>query len=324
MGAIFIVVVAVAIVLTVHQPSSPAGPSPSPTLAAPGPTGIFPQPPKVSFSFTMPPSIPTSLPTYTFQPPGLSSIEQTAVKAAPALGLEPTPVTLVRGGSYTKTWSRPNDAALTVTQTNGAMSITFRQVKSSKPLSPIAPEAAVQQFLIAVIPPTQNLSIKAAGTTNGPFDGLLVIDTPPPASFKNYFYSYIVASYPLLTADLSISPVSVIADSGGIIRSANIIPPPASFQTGTATPLLTRDEVLGSLTAGRGTLLDTHNPQTPEQGVVPDFSSFVIEDSAIVYAPQKNLLLPALYMTGTGKTVTGAVQNATLFLWLVPAGNGQL
>ena len=323
MGAIFIVVVVVAVALTVRQPPSPAGPSPSPTLAAPGPTGIFPQPPKVAFTFATPPAIPASLPMYTFQPAALSSVEQTEGKAAPGLNLGATPSTLIRGDSYTKTWSRPNEAALTVTQTNGALSITFRQVKSTKPPNPITPEVAVQQFLAAVVPPTQNLTIKAAGTTSGPFDGLLVLDTPPPASFKNYFYSYIVESYPLLTADLSITPVSVIADGGGIIRSANVVPPPASFQAGTATPLLTLDEILASLTAGRGTLLDTHNPQTPDQGAVPDFSSFVIDRATVVYAPQNNLLLPALYMTGTGKTAGGAVQNATLFLWLIPAGNGQ-
>lgn len=322
-GAVFIIVVVAVFVLTVRQSASPAVPAPEPTLAAPGPTGIFAQPPKVAFSFLAPPTIPASLPMYTFQPAPLSSVEQMAGKAAATLGLATAPSTLIRGGSYTKTWSRPNEAALTVTQTNEFISLSFRQAKSNQTPNALAPDVAVHQFLLALVPPTQNLTIRAAGTTSGPFDGLLVLDTPAPTSFKNYFYSYILGSYPLLTSDLSITPVSVIADSGGIIRFANIVPPPSSFQAGTATPLLTRDQVLASLAAGLGTLLDTHSPQTPEQGEIPNFSNFVIEDSAIVYAPQKNLLVPAIYMTGTGTTAAGAVQKATLFLWLVPAGSIQ-
>ncbi len=323
-GIIFIVGVAAVLALVVRQSAPPPSSHPEPTLAAPGPTGIFTQPAKVAFSFSAPPTIPASLPIYTFQPAPLSSVEKTAGNAAAALDLDATPSTLIRGGSYTKTWSRPDEAALAVTQTNGIISVTFRQVKSKQAPNTITQDAAVRQFLQTLVPATPNLSIQAAGTTSGPFDGLLVLDTPSPTSFKNYFYSYTVASYPLLTPDLSIEPVSVIADSGGIIRFANIVPPPASFQAGAAVPLLTGDQILENLAAGRGTLLDTHNPQTPEQGEIPGFSRFVIEESAIVYAPQKNLLLPAIYMTGTGVANTGSIQKATLFLWLIPAEPIQL
>jgi len=319
-GAIFISIVVAAVFLTRRQSVSPPGPTPQPTLAAPAPTGIFTQPPNVTFSFASPPAIPASIPIYTFAPASLSSVEQMAGKAATSLGLGATPSTLIRGGSYTKTWSRPNEAVLTVTQTNGGISVTFRQAKTTQAPGALAPDVAVQQLLLALIPPTANLSVRAAGMVDGPFDGLLVLDTPAPPSYKNYFYSYTLDGLPVLTSDFSITPVSVIADSGGVIRFANIVPPPSSFQVGAATPLLTRDQVLASLTAGRGALLDTHDPQSPEQGAVPGFSKFVIEESRIVYAPQNNMLLPALYMTGTGTAKGGGVQKATIFLWLIPEG----
>ena len=315
-GSIFIIVVVAAVVLTRHKPAPPPVTTPQPTLALPAPTGIFPQPPNVTFSFASPPSIPTSLPSYAFQPAPLSSVEQVAAKAAITLNLGATPSALTRGGSYAKTWSRPNEATLTVTQTNERVTLSFRQIKSVRPPVVIAPDVAVQQFLLALIPPTANLSVRAAGTTNGPFDGLLVLDTPAPTSFKNHFYSYALGAYPLLTPELSITPISVIADSGGIIRFATIALPPSSFQAGASLTLLTANQILASLTAGRGTLLDTHNPQTPDQGEVPNFSKFIIEDARIVYAPKEKFLLPALYMTGTGSAAGGAAQKATIFLWL--------
>lgn len=319
-GVVFIIIVVAVAMLTRRQPASSPAPTAQPTLAPPAPTGIFTQPHNVTFSFASPPAIPTDLPGYIFQPVSLSSIEQAAARAATILNLGATPSTLIRGGSYTKTWSRPNEAVLTVTQTNGSISVTFRQAKTTQTPGALAPDVAVQQFLLALIPPTANLSMRAAGTVDGPFDGLLVLDTPAPTSFKNYSYSYALGSYPLLTPDLSISPVSVIADSGGIIRFANIVPPPASFQQISPPTLLTANGVLVSLTARRGVLLDTHNPQTPEQGEVPGFSKFVIEDSKIVYAPRDNFFLPALYMTGTGTDAGGGVQKATIFLWLFQEG----
>lgn len=319
-GAAFVIIIVAVVMLLQRQSVSSPGPTPQPTLAPPAPAGIFTQPPNVTFSFAAPLSIPASLPSYTFQPVSLSSVEQVAAKAATTLNLGATPSAITRGGSYAKTWSRLNEASLTVTQTNERITLSFRQVKSIRPPVVIAPDAAAQQFLLALIPPTANLSVRAAGTTSGPFDGLFVLDSPAPTSFKNYFYSYALGTYPLITADLSITPVSVIADSGGIIRFATIAPPPASFQAGASLTLLTADQVLASLTARRGTLLDTHDPQTPDQGAVPDFSKFIIEDIKIVYAPKENLLFPALYMTGTGSAAGGATQKATIFLWLIPEG----
>lgn len=316
-GVIFLAVVVVVILLVSGRPTTPGGELVQPTLAPPAPSGGLTQPPNVAFSFATQPNIPATLPTYTFESMPLASIEALAAKAAATLGLSATPSALTRGDSYTKTWSRTNEAALTVTQTLGRVTMTFRQAKTSQSPGSLAPDVAVQQFLLALVPPTASLSVRAAGTESGPFNGLLVFDTPPPASYQNYFYSYTVSSYPVLSPDLSLVPMSVIADSGGIIRFANIVPPPLSVQAGRSVPLLTPDQVLASLAAGRGSLLDTHNPQTPDQGAVPNFSKLVIEEAKIVYAPEGNQLLPALYMTGTGTSTGGAVQKATLFLWLL-------
>lgn len=317
-GAIFIIVLTAVLLFFRQQPGTLTGPAVSPTLAPPAPTGIFQQPPNVAFSFASPPVIPATLPTYVTNPLPLTSVEQTANKAVPALGLSASASTIIRGNSYTKTWSRGNDASLKITQTGDSISVSFTQSKTNQTPGSITPDVAVQQFLLLLIPPTTGFSIRASGTSPGPFDGLLVLDTPPPVSFQNYFYTYILSSYPVLTAGLSLTPISVIADSGGIIRFAYIVPPPASYSIAQTVSLLSPDQVLVSLTAGRGTLLDTYNPQNPEQGAVPNFSKFVIETAQIVYAPKNNTLLPALYMTGTGSSSSGTSQKATIFLWLTP------
>ena len=316
-GAIFILVVI--LVILASRQSSPAqttAPSVRPTLAAPAPTTIFTQPSNVTFSFAASPTIPTSLPSYTVQPMPLSSIEQIAEQSTAALALGATPSALTRGDSYTETWSRPNEAALTITKTNNLTTLSFRQIKSKRPPNVLAPGAAAQQFLALLVPPTEGLVVRVTGTTNGPFNGLLVLDSPAPTSFTNYYYSYFLDDYPILTTGLSISPASVIADDGGVVRFASVVPPPSSLQIGTPVALLTVNQVLASLMAGRGTLLDTHNPETPDQGVVPNFSKFIIEDAKVVYAPKEAQLLPALYMTGTGTATGGATQKATIFLWL--------
>jgi len=321
-GVIVLCVLAVAaFVLTRGHQVAPGGLGVSPTLAPPAPTGIFPQPPNVKFSFKIAPNIPTSLPIYTFQPASYATIDQLAARAATTLNLGATPSAITRGGSTTKTWSRPNEAELSLSQTNGTINLVYRQAKSSESPGALSPDVAVQQFLLSVIPLTPNMSIRASGTDNGPFDGLLIFDNPPPTSFTNCYYSYVLGTYPVISSDLSIAPISIIADAGGIIRFANITPPPTSIQMSGAAPLLTQENILSSLAAGRGVLLDTHSPQAPNQGAVPVFSSFQINDTKIVYAPQGNFLMPALYITGNGTALNGASQNATIFLWLSPAGN---
>ena len=192
-GAVIIVIVVVA-ALFAGRTGSSTGPAAQPTLAQPAPTGIFTQPANVTFSFTSTPTIPSSLPTYTFQPIPLTTVEQEAANAAPGLGLDATPSALTRGGSYMKTWSRGSDALLTLTQTSGAVTVVFHQIKAVQSPGALAPDIAIQQFLLALIPPQTNVSLRAAGTSNGPFDGLLVLDTPPPTSYTNYLYSYVIGS----------------------------------------------------------------------------------------------------------------------------------
>lgn len=296
-------------------------PTPYPTLAPPAPTGNFPQPTNVVFSFATPPVIPASLPAYSYQPMSLASVESVAAKAAPSLGLSATPSALTRGGSYTKTWSRGNDANLIVTQTNDLITTTYHQIKSTTPPGALPPDVAVQQFLLSLVPSSQNISVRAAGTSSGPFDGLLVLDTPPPKSYTNYFYSYTISGIPVLTTDLSLAPASIIADGGGIIRSASIVPPPALPTQRGAVSLISKDQVLASLSAKRGVFLDVHSPQAPEQGVVPAFTKFVISDIKLVYAPKDGQLLPAFYLTGSGTTAGGQKQDATIFLWAYAEGS---
>src|SRR5258706_4170391 len=268
----FIVIVILVVLIFIKKSPISTGPTAPPTLAIPAPTSIFVQPANVVFSFISPPLLPTSLPTYSFQPISLATVEQIAGNAAVNLGLGSTPSALTRGNSYTKTWSRPNEAVLTVTQTEGSINTIFRQAKSNKLPGALTPDVATQQFLSIFIPPATNLSVAASGTTNGPFDGMLVLDTPTPTAFKGYSYSYTLSSYPVLTPDLSIAPIFIVTDSGGIIRFASITPPPSTLQEEKAISLLNHNQILDSLAAGRGTLLDTHSPLTPERGVVPNFS----------------------------------------------------
>lgn len=295
-------------------------PTPFPTLAPPAPTGVFPQPTGAVFSFATAPSLPASLPAYSYQPMTLSAIESLSAKTAVSLDLSATPSALTRGGSYTKTWSRGNDANLIVTQTNDLITITYHQIKSTTSPGTFTPDVAVQQFILSLVPAAQGINVRPAGTSSGPFDGLLVLDTPLPKSYMNYFYSYVTSGAPILTTGLSLAPISVIADSGGIVRSASIIPPPTLTTQGGAVNIISNEQILASLSGGRGLLLDVHAPQAPEQGVIPTFTKFIITDVKLVYAPKDSQLLPALYLTGSGTTASGQKQDATIFLWAYAEG----
>jgi len=320
--AIIFLLIAIAVFLFVsrQREAGLTGLTPSPTLAPPAPSGIFPQPTNAVFSFASPPGTPSTAPSYTFVPPTLASIESMVGRSAQALDLSSTPSSLIRDGVYTKTWSRPGEAKVVVTQKNNAIGITFQQAKSSQPPGVFTPDVAVQQFLLSLVPISPGITVYAAGSSSGPFDGLLVLDTPSPSSYKNYLFSYAVDQKPILTSALSLTPVSVIADSGGIIRSASIVPPPTAVQAAVSLALLSPEQILASLAAGRGTLLDVHNPQTPEQGELPAFSAFTITDVKIVYAPQNNMLLPAFYLSGTGTAPAGKAQQAIIFLWAFQEG----
>lgn len=292
-----------------------------PSLAQPAPTGTaFDQPPNVQFSFAAPPSIPTSLPTYQFGGATLSSVEQAAQRATTALGLETVPSVLQMTDAYTKTWSRPNEAALTVTQTTSGITLSFQQAIAQKGQTQKQPANAAGDFLSLFFTSAPGVSIEQTSVLSGPFDGLLVLDPPDPPQYQAYNFRYAIGGYAIITAGFGYDTASIVVDGAGAIRSANITPPPSSIQRVGTVDLLLVDQILLSLSAGRGVAVDAHNPESASLGEKPAFSSFTIEDVKIVYAPQGSQLLPALLLSGTGAGSGGLTQRATFFLWAFPSG----
>lgn len=293
-------------------------PTPLPTFAPPAPTGsVFVQPQSVIFSFNQQPDTPAVLPAYTFTSPTVEALSQIAAKAAPALSLGSEAKSLLRGSVFTRTWSRPNEADLVVTRSDNDLSIVYHQAKSAGQ-SGLDPQAAAKQLGELLIALPQGVSLVAAGAGNGPFNGLLVIDPPAPPSYKEFFYSYTIGGYPILSRVLGAAPVSVVVDGRGVVRSATISPPPADVTQTASVNILATDQILQNLKARRGAILNTYESQAVNEAKEPIFSSFQIEETKIVYAPRDSQLLPAFLLTGTGADANSKQQKATFFLWAFP------
>lgn len=318
-GLVFIVVAVIALGIFLGRGKGTAPTTPAPLAPQAPPNESFIQPPKVAFSFTTTPTIPPALPTYQFQGATRASVEQLAQTAASSLNLQATPSSLQMTDTYTKTWARPNQAQLVVTQTKDGVTLSFQQILAIKGQPVKAPAAAASAFLSLFFSPTPAVSVIQIDASPGPFDGLLVLDPPNPPEYKKYNYRYYLGGYAIVTSGLNDNAAFVIVDSAGVVRSANIVPPPASIAPAGETPVLTPDQIRSSLSAGKGSLVNAYNPQDPAVGSAPVFSSFSVENTQIVYTPQNSQLLPAFLLSGTGTAEGGVTQKATFFLWAYPA-----
>ncbi|MCX6791656.1 MAG: hypothetical protein NT149_01295, partial [Candidatus Gottesmanbacteria bacterium] len=213
--------------------TTPATPIPLAPQAPPNDS--FVQPSKVIFSFVAAPAVPANLPTYQFQAATRASVEQLANVAAPSLNLQATPSSLQMADTYTKTWAWPNQAQIVVTETKSGITLSFQQILAQRG-APVRPPAdAAAAFLSLFFTSSPDVSITPTGVSSGPFDGLLVLDPSNPPEYKQYNFRYTIGGYAITTSGFNDNTAFVIVDSAGVVRSANITPPPASVtHAGTA------------------------------------------------------------------------------------------
>lgn len=288
------------------------------TRAQPAPTTQYKQPDGVTFSFSVPPTIPSTLPVYGYNPTGRAESENIADSAAKALGFTATPSAVIRESAYTRRWVEVGGTSLVFSVSGDTTSFLYNQPLPQVALKNDNPELVVRQ-MVALFN-TQPVGVKISNISNGPFDGTLLLESPPAVPLRGYSLQYLLDDYPVGTKEMNISAASIILDANNVVRSANIKPALVATQQTGSVSILTPDQVITSLTEKRGAILDTNKVGSPELGSQPIFSSFRINTVTIFYAPQRDLLLPAFLFSGLGTTKTGETQSATFFLWAFPAG----
>lgn len=312
----FILLVVLLVVVGVFFGRKAATPTPVPLAPQASPNPAFIPPPKVKFAFVSPPTIPASMPIYQFQSMTRASVESLAQQASTQLGLQATPSALQMTDTYTKTWTRPDQAQLVVTQTAHGITLSFQQVIAVKGVPKKTPVSAASDFIALFFAPSSGVTIQPTDISSGPFDGLLVLDPPTPPEYRGYNFRYAIGGYTIATEGLNDNSGTVVVDSAGTIRAANIVPPPSSIQQAGEVATIAPEGILVSLATGKGSLVNTQDLQDPSVGSTPTFSSFSIETTKIIYAAQGNQLFPALLLSGTGTSTKGATQKATFFLWI--------
>lgn len=276
------------------------------------------QPDGVTFSFVNTPTLPTTLPAYGYQKLNRAEAEEIAQSAATTLGFTATPSAVIRGKTYTKTWSGANESSLVFSFSASNTSYIYRVPLPPASLKNANPES-VARGVVSLFN-TGPAQVKVLNTQSGPFDGILLFEPRPAIPLRGYSLSYVLGDYSIAPENMNISAAAVVLDANNVVRSATVNPALSITTQGGAVSILTTDQILASLTQKRGAIINVGAVGSPELSSLPAFVSFQINNTALFYAPNDGLMLPALLLAGKGITKTGEVQSATLFLWAFPAG----
>ena len=298
--------------------SVPAG---LPKLSEPAPPGQYKQPNDVTFAFASPVNFPAALPVYQYRAVDAASLYTIGEQVSSSLGLTATPTAIIKQSYTTRDWSFGDQASLTLAISDDFSSFTYRMSQAYSAQPTTDPQAGAGSF-VSLFTKQLGLSFQLTDTTNGPFDGLLVLDTPRPLPNHGFIYSYTLNGYLLGIGVGSASGISVVTDNNGAVRYANITIPPIPTSQRGSVEILNTQQILQSLSAAHGEILNVNTSEmVAEPNVTPTFSSFQIMGSQLFYAPYNGLLLPAFIFSGVGKNMNSSTQNASFFLWAFPAGS---
>ncbi len=258
-------------------------------------------PPGVIFSYVGPsPAIPAVLGVYRISPsPSLTVIQRQALGVARNLGFTASPSAFIRKQNYAASWEE-KDTSLSFAKSGATRALSYQLLRSGVSGPPVAvDETLIKKFLKNIQPESSLLPLRPYGMQGNRFDGLLVLDQPPP-TLSSYAYSFVLDQYPLLTPELSPVSVSLVIDDRGAVRSLSYVFPPEGITKTGDTALLSLEDVVYGLTAGRGLLLSAQNPGEDWEGVTPNFQKVELSALAVVYVQDNEQLQPAFLLSGTG------------------------
>lgn len=302
-GLVFIVIVITATLLFGKPGSQPPAPQiivpPAPTLGIAQPTGVV-------FTFSSPPSIPDSLPTYEYTDYTTAQLAASIQNNLDTYHIPDSPSSLTRSGVFSQSWLG-DGAEFVLSDENGSPTISFQQFKAEPPPSPVVlPAAAGTNFITKLLNLPQGVTLTQTQTINDVSEGLLILDSFIPSSIRGMAFSYLINNYPIVYQPHAPSPAVVAIDNYGIIRAASVIPPPQTITPSSWAQLLNASGITANLNQGRGQIISS--------GRV-DFKSFTINSVEIVYSKSGGLLYPAFILRGEGINSSGSKQEVEFFLW---------
>ena len=290
-----------------------------PEVVRVAPTTAITQPLNVSFSFQTAPAFPTTLPTYNasfFSPQEFLDLGK---NIAASYDLSATSSTLIRNGITTRSWTRTG-ATLTATVAEDMFSYVFHQsVAHVKPQKPLTPTETAITFVSSLFTVPSPIVVSQKQLIDGPFDGLLYSDQFAAGSATGVFLSYSILGIPIASTISQDVTGSVIVDNLGIVRSATLFSPPKTITENGSVPILSKEDVLKNLEAGRGSVVSVGQSDAAHLEEQLSFSSFTITDTHIVYTASGSSYMPAFLLSGSGMGTNGSLQKATFFLWATPS-----
>lgn len=289
-----------------------------PAVVRLAPTVSLQQPKNVVFSFVTQPALPASLPTYTTVSYKSTQIIDAVLKNLSLYDIPASPSSLIRAGTKTTTWSR-HGADFSTSISKEHMTVVFHQSKALiRPESIDENTTAAGQFITRLFSLPAGVSLSQTQVIDGPFDGLLILDSFGARKVQAINFSYTLNGIPIATTRGGLVSGSVIVDNLGIIRSATISPPPYTVSQTDGARIISKTDIISNLQQGRASVVSGYNPKTAGLGDSLTFHSFAIDKTTVVYGQLDGKLLPAFLLHGTGTDSTGVTQEATYFLWATP------
>lgn len=285
----------------------PAIPAPPPKISAPPPpVEVIPSAPKnVSFTYAGSTNIPTTLPGYHFSWKRRNLNEILSI--ANLLGFADPPVRKRDKKNTIYSWFSPS--ANLYLFDNGMTQIWKYALVLSKgtSLGNAQSEETGKNFLASVFALPKNVSFLLKNSSSGPFDGLVIRDSPIP-TLHGYSFSYMVDDIPVVTTEFNMSPISIIIDSNGIVRTFSFSHPPI-VESSNAYRLISPSDAVTSLKKGLGILIFVGMDNSYAFfDSPPFFTSVSLSSFSLVYYPDNTTtsLLPFYIFEGEATNSDGS------------------
>lgn len=318
-GALLISIVILALVRLFLPPSKTPQPARPPLEVPPAPTIGIPQPISVVFSYSKEPSLPTELPVYAYTDFTREELESAVASVLSDFAIPASSTSLLRSGVFRRTWSR-DGATVTLQDENGQATITFRQsVALQKPAATQSHSEIARSFIAKLAPPSPPLSLSPAGVSDDVAEGILITDNLGVQFVEGFLYSYTINALPVVPYPYTSQTSFAAVDNLGIVRAATVHPGPKTVLLSGRAPILSPQDIVANLTAGRGSLVSIAAQEDPKTVGAITFRAFSIDAVSLVYARHQGVLAPGFLIHGKGTAPGAADQEATFFLWASPA-----
>lgn len=309
-----IVVVALGAWLSTQTQRVSQEPKPAPaqtTYVEPPPRSInFPAIPRgVVFTYGGPVfQPPTTIPLYsTSIDSSTTTLYALATTLSDHLGFVSSPSAIINRGDFSYVRNE-NEKTFVLTKTKNIVGTSYQLYRAPADAAPAAPEQAATSFVRTVFSPPPQLSLSLLDTVTTGFDGLVVLDRPIP-NMTGYIWGFSIEGHPILTEEYSEEWSQVVADEHGVIRSASYTLPPVNFSPSGTTPVISVNDAVANLNAGRGAILNATTGETPGYGETPDFTEARITSAFVSYLLSGGLLRPVYVFDGVGVSRAGKNQQ---------------